>query len=229
MLDSDEQRDSLLWLKKGTQIRCRVAVLMWMQSSNGQRMNAGVGDEKSIPGTLYIRYSSDEQGFGDSSRRQLSGGQEYGKRHAIQIEKTIIDAGVSGFRGVNLKEGNLGRWLASVKEGKVTPNSVLLVESIDRLSRDIPTVQFTMLVQILSAGIDVVTFGDGKRYSFDTINKHPHDLFGALGIMVRANDEANTRSLRGKQNWIQKRRRALDEKLTAQGPAWLKLKPNRRG
>jgi len=200
-----------------------------MQTRTDPNVNAGVDEAKRIPGTLYVRYSSDEQGFGDSSRRQLSGGQEYGKAHGIQIEKTIVDAGVSGYRGVNLKRGNLGKWLVSVKAGRVAPNSVLLVESIDRLSRDVPTVQFTVLVQILSAGIDIVTFGDGKRYSFDTINKHPHDLFGALGIMVRANDEANTRSLRGKQNWIQKRRRALQEKLTAQGPAWVRLKANRKG
>lgn len=191
-------------------------------------MNTGVDEERKTPGTLYVRYSSDEQGLGDSSRRQSSGGQDYAKTHGLRIEKTIVDAGVSGFRGVNLKQGNLGKWLGSVKEGKGTRGSVLLVESIDRLSRDVPTMQFTVLVQILSAGIDIVTFGDGKRYSFDTINKHPHDLFGALGIMVRANDEANTRSLRGKQNWMQKRRRALGEKLTAQGPAWLKLRPDRK-
>jgi len=179
-------------------------------------------------GTLYGRYSSDEQGLGDSMRRQLSGGQEYAKAHGIRITKTILDQGVSGYRGENLKHGNLGKWLASVKEGKIASGSVLLVESIDRLSRDLPTVQFTVLVQILSAGIDIVTFGDGKRYSFESINNHPHDLFGALGIIVRANDEAETRSRRSKQNWIQKRKRALEEKLTAKAPAWLKLRADRK-
>ncbi|MCU0783431.1 MAG: recombinase family protein [Verrucomicrobia bacterium] len=180
-------------------------------------------------GTFYGRYSSDEQGLGDSMRRQMSGGREYARANGIRINKYILDEGISGYRGENLKRGNLGKWLASVKEGKITPGSVLLVESIDRLSRNLPTVQFTVLVQILSAGIDIVTFGDGKRYSFDSINRHPHDLFGALGIIVRANDEAETRSRRGKQNWIQKRKRAFEEKLTAKAPVWSKLRADRKG
>jgi hypothetical protein len=74
----------------------------------------------------------------------------------------------------------------------------------------------------------VVTFQDNKWYTLDSINEHPHELFGVLGIMARGNDESKTKYGRGKTNWEQKRQLAGEVKLTAMGPSWLRLMPDRK-
>jgi len=182
---------------------------------------------KLIEAIEYGRYSDKEQGEGDSRRRQTEGAEHFAQTHGLKIVRRAFDGGLSAFHGDHIKYGKLGGLLQEIKDGKIKPGTVLLVECIDRLSREAPCVQFTLLVQILSAGIQVVTFQDNKWYTLDSINEHPHELFGVLGIMARGNDESKSKYGRGKTNWEQKRQRMAEEKLTARGPSWLKLNSDR--
>jgi len=183
---------------------------------------------KLIEAIEYGRYSDKEQGEGDSRRRQTEGAEHFAQTHGLKIVRRAFDGGLSAFHGDHIKYGKLGGLLQEIKDGKIKPGTVLLVECIDRLSREAPCVQFTLLVQILSAGIQVVTFQDNKWYTLDSINEHPHELFGVLGIMARGNDESKTKYGRGKTNWEQKRQLAGEVKLTAMGPSWLRLMPDRK-
>ena len=176
----------------------------------------------------YGRYSKDEQGAGDSFRRQAEGSQRYAEAHGLVIVRVLFDKGFSGYHGDNINYGKLGELLREIREGKIEPGTVLLVEFLDRLSRESPISQFLLLAEVLKAGIEVVTFGDQKRYTLESMNNNPHDLFGALGIMTRGHDEAKTKDDRHTKNWAQKRKRANEEKLTAMGPAWLRLMPCRK-
>ncbi|MGP8198216.1 MAG: recombinase family protein [Limisphaerales bacterium] len=175
----------------------------------------------------YGRFSDKDQGAGDSKRRQTEGAKRFAQTHGLTIVRSVFDDGLSAFHGDHIKYGKLGGLLQEIKDGKIKPGTVLLVECIDRLSREAPIAQFTLLVQILSAGIEVVTFADNQWYTFASINEHPHELFGVLGIMTRANDESKTKAGRTKENWAQKRQRMPEEKLTARCPSWLKLNPDR--
>jgi DNA invertase Pin-like site-specific DNA recombinase len=176
---------------------------------------------------VYGRYSDDEQGAGDSLRRQTEGAQKYAEAHDLGILMVLFDKGYSGYRGDNIKSGKLGELLQDIRDGKIKLGTVLLVESLDRLSREAPISQFLLLAEILNAGIEVVTFGDGKRYTLEAMNNNPHDLFGALGIMTRSNDEAKTKDDRHRKNWAAKRQQIKEKKLTARGPGWLKLNEKR--
>ena len=144
---------------------------------------------KLIEAIEYGRYSDKEQGEGDSRRRQTEGAEHFAQTYGLKIVRRAFDGGLSAFHGDHIKYGKLGGLLQEIKDGKIKPGTVLLVECIDRLSREAPCVQFTLLVQILSAGIQVVTFQDNKWYTLDSINEHPHELFGVLGIMARGNDD----------------------------------------
>ena len=44
--------------------------------------------------------------------------------------------GVSAFRGKNRKKGDLSVFLAALEAGELEPNPVLILEDLDRLSRD---------------------------------------------------------------------------------------------
>src|SRR4051794_17399302 len=84
----------------------------------------------------YIRFSTPEQLKGDSLRRQLQLSRDYALQHGLELDEELKDIGVSAFKGKNRTDGALGRFINLVREGKIEPGSVLLVESLDRLSRD---------------------------------------------------------------------------------------------
>ena len=68
----------------------------------------------------YVRMSTETQLRGDSLRRQLAASQEYADRMGLELADDAIlqDIGVSGFKGRNVTEGALGRFLDAVKGGK---------------------------------------------------------------------------------------------------------------
>jgi len=86
----------------------------------------------------YVRFSTAEQAAGDSRRRQTDLAADYVKRHGLtlDIELNMRDLGVSAFKGKNLEEtAALGAFRRGIEDGMVEPGSVLLVESLDRISR----------------------------------------------------------------------------------------------
>ena len=175
----------------------------------------------------YLRFSTQNQIKGDSSRRQTEAAQAYAERHGLDLddELTFRDLGVSAFRGANIVEGALGKFLEAVDSGKVQPGSYLLVENLDRLSRDKIMPALNRFSSLLEKGITVVTLSDGKCYDADSLNNLP-DLMLSLLVMSRANEESELKSLRGKAAWKKKRERAAKEGhiLTAKAPAWLQLR-----
>src|SRR5271166_6537898 len=118
----------------------------------------------------YCRFSTAIQASGDSLRRQLALSDDYAKKHNLQINRTLTDKGVSGFRGANLQQGALGAFIKAVEMRKVKPGSVLLIEALDRLSRNEITEQLGLFLCILTAGIEIVTLYDERSYTRESIN-----------------------------------------------------------
>jgi DNA invertase Pin-like site-specific DNA recombinase len=162
---------------------------------------------------------------GDSFRRQITLAQEYAARNHLDLDDSLTfrDLGVSAFRGKNAEDGQLGTFLAAVQVGKVEPGSYLLVESLDRISRQAAWIALGTLTSILAQGIVLVTLHDGKVYSQASMTAQPWDLMYAIMGFMRANDESAHKSMRLKQAWTGKRAKATQKPLTANGPAWLRL------
>ena len=179
----------------------------------------------------YIRFSTPEQAEGDSLRRQTELSESYAKRHKLVFDRSLNlkDEGLSAFSGDNRKKGALAVFLKAVETGIVKPGSFLLVESLDRLSRDTLSAQMTLFMQLINAGITVVTLTDEQVYSQTTIDADISRLMLSLVIMMRSHEESLTKSRRLKEAWAQKRRDVHQEKLTSQCPHWLKLNSDRKG
>jgi DNA invertase Pin-like site-specific DNA recombinase len=135
----------------------------------------------------------------------------------------MADEGVSGFRGANVRRGALGQFLRAVDDGDVTEGSYLLVENLDRVSRQNPWDAFPILQQIINAGVVIVTLFDGKVYSQADMRANPMRILESLFVMIRANEESETKSRRGKAVWVAKRRNAGARPLTARLPYWLRM------
>ena len=182
------------------------------------------------PAYSYVRFSTPEQLKGDSLRRQLELSRSYSLAKGLRLDEslTLRDLGVSAFRGKNRTQGALSRFLAAVQEGRVPRGAFLLVESLDRLSRAEITEALTTFLQIINAGVTVVTLADEMTYSKESLDRNMGSLMMSLVIMARAHDESATKSRRLSAAWHGKRLNLSEQKLTALAPGWLQLSPDRR-
>jgi len=175
----------------------------------------------------YIRMSTDVQLKGDSLRRQLEQSSTYALENDLELIDSIDgnllrDIGVSGFKGKNSQSGILAIFLKKLELNEIEKNSVLLIESLDRLSRDDVVNALTQFLNIINFGIEIVTLADNQRYTRENINSNVGSLYMSLGIMFRANEESQIKSKRIKAAWANKRKNALNKPLTSLAPAWLK-------
>lgn len=174
----------------------------------------------------YLRFSTPEQARGDSFRRQTELAAAYAAAHGLELDDalTFEDLGVSAFRGANAIEGALGRFLAAVDDGRVAKGSYLLVENLDRLSRDKIMPALNRFSALLEKGVIVVTLSDQKVYTAESLNNLP-DLMLSLLVMSRAHDESKVKSGRLAAVWDARRQRAKAEgkPATSIAPKWLRL------
>lgn len=173
----------------------------------------------------YLRFSTPEQSKGDSYRRQSDLAQAYAVRHALDLDDTLTfhDLGVSAYRGSNIETGKLGYFLEAVRVGQVLPGSYLLVESLDRISRQAARKAARVLEEICDAGITLVTLIDDKAYTAESLDEDPLAFLFAVLIFMRGNEESATKARRLKSAWERKRATASDRPMTSRAPAWLKL------
>ena len=176
----------------------------------------------------YVRMSTDMQLKGDSLRRQLDQSREYAASQKWELleEDELRDVGISAFSGANVSGGALGRFLEAVRVGKVEPGSFLIVESLDRLSRQEALKSFGLFSEIINAGVNIVTLADRKTYSAATTDFA--DLMFSIIAMSRAHDESRTKSHRLSAAWENKRKNADTRKLTAKCPGWLRLSADKK-
>lgn len=179
----------------------------------------------------YIRMSTPEQITGDSLRRQIAAADAYALRKGLEIEQRFDDIGVSGFRGKNAQIGALKNFLELVESRKIAKGSYLIVESIDRLSRDKVSNALALLTSIIHAGIVVVALSENKEFSTENVDQDSFSLIYALLSMVRAHDESRRKSSMLGAAWSEKRNdaRKIGKPLTKLAPAWLKMKADRAG
>jgi hypothetical protein len=105
----------------------------------------------------YVRFSTAEQGLGDSERRQIEDARRYAEQHGFFLDQSAawVDRGVSGYRGKNISDGALGEFIRRVKSGKIPKDSALLVENPDRISRQPFSECWPWYQAILEGGIEL--------------------------------------------------------------------------
>ncbi|EKK9973581.1 recombinase family protein [Vibrio natriegens] len=141
----------------------------------------------------YRRFSSLEQEMGSSIQRQEEYAQEIAKEYGLEINKDLVmtDRGLSGFHAEHKTKGALGVFLRLVEDGKIKPGSVLIVESLDRLSREQPFEAQTTISALIKADITVITAADKKVLNKETVSKNPFEtmIFSILES-IRSHNES---------------------------------------
>lgn len=170
----------------------------------------------------YIRMSTPEQLKGDSVRRQQQATNDYIQDKGLELADIIRDHGVSAFKGKNVEFGALSEFLELATNGQIEAGSFLIVESLDRLTRQNVFDAISLLNRIIRLDVNVVTLTDKRVYSKSSIEENASDLMIASITMMRAHEESQTKSLRLSAAWQQKRKSARDGHITKQRiPLWL--------
>jgi DNA invertase Pin-like site-specific DNA recombinase len=186
--------------------------------------------QKQAKAYSYTRFSTPEQAQGDSARRQMAAAEEYARRYDLDLDTSLTfkDLGVSAYRGKNVEEGNLGAFLQAVEAGVVPQGSYLLVENLDRVSRQSARKALKILERIVDAGVTLVTLSDGRVYTEEALEADPLALILSIMIFVRAHEESLIKGRRVRAAWDNKRKLAVEKgtPLTKRTPSWLILGAN---
>jgi len=172
----------------------------------------------------YIRFSTPQQLKGDSLRRQLEASRAYAEEHDLILDDSLRDIGVSAYKGKNATEGALNDFIELVKAGRIEKGSVLILESLDRLSRQQVFTALGLFSSLLSAGVEIVTLADGQHYTSESINDVGQLMFSLMS-MCRSHEESALKAKRLSASWENRRRLAVEYKrpMTGQCPRWLRL------
>jgi DNA invertase Pin-like site-specific DNA recombinase len=138
------------------------------------------------------------------------------------------DKGVSAFRGKNKGTGGLADFLEKIRMGMVRQGDVLLVESLDRLTREDIDSGWELFRLILKSGVEIVTREPEQHYTKAGLN----DLGTRVSVeayLLRAFNESSVKSMRGKSYWQKMRgKQANGEPIHGLPPAWLRLSQDRK-
>lgn len=179
----------------------------------------------------YLRFSSSLQEGNDSIARQRAALDHAVREVGLELDRSLEDHAKSASKGHHRTKGELGLLLFAITEGAVPQGTILIVENIDRLTREGVLDAYTMLATIIHAGVVLLVCGDEELELYDeaAINGRAGDR---LHSDIRAAYKY-TKRLAQFQRSQQKRRReqALrGEKVIPNGivPGWLDRDLNTR-
>ncbi|MXG81025.1 hypothetical protein GRW57_02170 [Escherichia coli] len=178
---------------------------------------------------IYHRVSSDQQLSGGRSGivRQAENLNLYVKRIRLletmdDTEAVILcDQGVSAFKGLNISEGELGRWMEQVQAG-MWDGSHLVLESIDRFSRQNP---FTLVGYLSRLVEHDITLHDVSLNLL--INRSNSAMLPIVTMSAqRAYEESKIKSDRIRDGWRRKREQAFNNGtiVTNKRPQWIDIR-----
>lgn len=173
---------------------------------------------------IYIRWSSAEQAKGSSLERQEQDCRQHAAVKGWNVLHTLIDDGVSAFKGKHASTGALSNFVADVEAGEYPAGVILLTEKLDRLSREEPGRVFMWMMRMTEAGVVVATVDGDRRYARGTF-----DMASIIEVVVKAqlaHEESEKKASRLSAAWASKRAKlARGEQMvmTKRAPAWLRV------
>jgi DNA invertase Pin-like site-specific DNA recombinase len=177
-------------------------------------------------GYSYIRFSTPEQEKGDSLRRQAEATRGWCERNGVTLDTTLTfrDLGKSAYLGdhrTNPDRYALAAFLKMVEKGRIAPGSALIVESLDRQTREHIRPALTLLLNLIEAGVRVVQLIPAEVVYDKQVE--PMNLMMAIMELGRGHSESAVKSNRIGQAWGKKKQRAREGGyvMTRRLPGWV--------
>jgi DNA invertase Pin-like site-specific DNA recombinase len=195
----------------------------------------------------YVRFSTPEQAEGDSLRRQTEAAAAWCGRHGVRLDETttLRDLRQSAYTGAHRKNPDrhaLAAFLKLVERGKVPTGSYLIIENLDRLSREDERAALRLWMDLLDAGVNIV------QLQPETVFRHEKsdmfDIMRAVMELSRGHGESARKSERNGASWRnkvemarqsggkaqppRKKDRRACEAITDQLPAWVEIRGGKK-
>jgi DNA invertase Pin-like site-specific DNA recombinase len=186
----------------------------------------------------YIRFSTPEQSAGDSLRRQTEDAAAWCQAHSAHLDETttLHDLGKSAFTGARRKNPDrhaLAAFLKLVESGRVRKGSYLIVENLDRLTREDIQPALLLVLNLLQAGVRIVQLKPVEMVFDDKSDTLP--VMMMIIELSRGHSESAMKKERNGAKWQEKLAHARAGKaqpprkkdgrvtraLTAQLPGWV--------
>jgi DNA invertase Pin-like site-specific DNA recombinase len=146
----------------------------------------------------------------------------------------MLDAGRSAYHGEHRSDkAALGKFLELVRRGRVPHGSYLIIENLDRLSREDERTALRLWLDILDAGVNIV------QLTPETVFRHERsdlsDIIRAILELSRGHSESTVKAKRSRDNWEEAVGRAREgqamaprrkdgrvtKSITGRLPAWV--------
>ncbi|MBA4065460.1 MAG: hypothetical protein C0501_17450 [Isosphaera sp.] len=180
-------------------------------------------------GYSYIRWSRAEQADGDTLRRQLELTRDWCARSGVRLDESLrlVDAGASAFHGGHRDDPDkhaLALFVQMARDGRVRPDSYLVIENLDRLSREHVRAAVKLFLDLLDLRVNIVTTAPERVFRHDT--QDMTDIIIAVVELSRGHSESARRSERCGRAWSELKRKAAAEKkpITRVVPAWVEVR-----
>jgi DNA invertase Pin-like site-specific DNA recombinase len=184
----------------------------------------------------YIRLSTPEPARGDGLTRQSVRAAAWAKTQSLDLdhELTFRAPDVSAYRENNAAAGGvLATFLSAVEDGRVPRGSYLVLERLDRISRQVVRRVARTLEDICEAGINVVDLEDGGRvHNIETLDTDQCALIMMVIRFQRASAESVIKGQRVRAAYNSKRELAREQPslplgcpripFTTSLPGWLR-------
>jgi DNA invertase Pin-like site-specific DNA recombinase len=178
--------------------------------------------------TIYARFSNAEQAQGNSKARQLNLCREMVAQQdwLHSPDRELVDEGLSAFSGANRAPGGLlYEFEQQAEAGRYRGGHVLVVENLDRISRQGYEAILPFIQKLTAAGVTVATVDGGRIYpAFTRV-----DLAAVIEAVVKSElawseSDKKSRRLKAAQNKrVSEAQATAGQHLsqTATVPAWI--------
>jgi DNA invertase Pin-like site-specific DNA recombinase len=144
-------------------------------------------------------------------------------------KRILVDDGISAWKGLNATpDHELGKFIGEANRGLIQPEDCLLVEILDRISRQNVWAAMALVNDLRELKIHIGRLDRMKLLRYDSSDIG--DFFEAAVEFSRGNSESEAKSYRNKAKWQHRRQEARDrgETITRRLPAWVEEKDGQR-
>src|SRR5262245_32115455 len=179
----------------------------------------------------YVRFSHPDQAKGDSLRRQTEAAAKWCKGNKVRLDTstTFRDLGKSAFLGEHRKNPDrhaLAAFLKLVEDGKIPRGSYLIIESLDRLTREHVRAGLMLLLGLIESGVRIVQLSPSELVYDEKSDEM--GLMLAIVELSRGHRESKRKSDLSGPAWRRKKEGAKEgEIVTERLPHWVTIEGGR--
>jgi DNA invertase Pin-like site-specific DNA recombinase len=176
----------------------------------------------------YIRFSYGRKELKESIDRQRSKRDAWLKRHPeVALDDSLApDKGVSALTGKHRKNADrhaLAMFLEMVKQDRVPNGSYLIVEALDRLTREHIRAALMLILGLIEDGVRIVQLTPTETV-YDA-NSDEYAIMQLILELMRGHNESKLKSERIGATWGMRKQAAAKTKavITTRVPPWLRV------